>query len=83
MMKYIFRFEIDGEESTPFEYETDLEPFRVGDLVNLGELIESFGQLPKLRKLDSVFRVKEVWRNPRSPEKEDILFALEEYKPRL
>jgi len=81
-MKYIFRFEMDGEEGIAFEYETDLEPFRVGDLINLGELLESLGKLPELRKLDDLFRVKEVWRNPRSPQKEDILFTLEEYKPK-
>ncbi len=81
-MKYIFRFEMDNEEGIIYEYETDLEPFRSGDLVNLGELLGDLKELPKLRKLDDLFRVKEVWRNPLSPQKEAILFTLEEYKPK-
>lgn len=73
-MKYKFRFELEDRDGFVFEYDTDLEPFRIGELVNLGELTND-------KKLDDIFRVIEVWRNPLTPHKESILFTLREYKP--
>lgn len=72
MAKYTISYEIEEIEGCIFEYETDMEPPRIGEIVNLMDITDD--------KVRDLYRVKEVWRNPLSPEKENILITLENYQ---
>lgn len=73
-MKYKFSFELTEDiEGQIASYETESEPFRLGDLVYLGEVISD-------PRLDDYFKVVNIWRMVTSPSREEILFTLERYK---
>lgn len=75
-MKYKFSFELLEEdiEGQLFSYETNQEPFRLGELINISELVKD-------RRFDDYFIVKQVWRMPISLETEEVLFSLKRYFP--
>lgn len=68
MGKYHFIFQTtDGTDI--IDYETDLEPPRVGDIVQFNELTNG--------KDENAYRVHKLWYSPLSEQRVQILFELD------